>query len=172
MSPLLLLKVQRHSPSILTSLSARWLHSLALESADYRLNANNAHNQPFNSFSSAESALVTMLCNNYWYSRVGRGEMKKFPAKQRDPVAWCSHLQEWRWVNNRRRDELLALLAVSGSEMGMSILSEGSIFQSISSKNTICFTLRVLCWGWKGSCCCHALACSWNGSRLTVQGPH
>lgn len=51
------------------------------------------------------------------------------------------------WVNNRRRDELLALLALSGSEMGMSIIREGNTFQSISSKNTICFTQRVLFFG-------------------------
>lgn len=72
--------------------------------------------------------------------------MKKSSEKHRDPVSWCSNLQERGWVNNRQTDELLALLAVSGSEIGMSIRSKGNILHSISSK-IVFVSHREYCFG-------------------------
>lgn len=82
MSPVLLMKVQRRSSPVLTSLSGRWLHCLTHRRGCWEevwcLNANNAHNQPFNSLSFTVSAVVTILCNNYRYSRVSRGRWRNF----------------------------------------------------------------------------------------------
>lgn len=91
-------------------------------------------------FFPSESSVVTILCNNYWHSGASEGRGRLFQQNKETLSAIAVIYRSEDWSITRRRDELLTLLASSGTEMGMNIFSEASILQSISSKQYLIHT--------------------------------